>query len=264
MNSIRTLKTDTSGVAMLEMALSLPLLMLMSLGGLEMANFMATRMRVDAVAVQLADNMARLGEGEANTVRTVEESAVDDAFEGAQLQANSLDMGNSGSFTTAGSRTALNPAAPNLRQQMDINTAANWTGPRARIVVSNVVNDTANSTPGNPRYRISWQKCWGAPNSQFPSAINPATTQVGGDYGTFNTSTGRNMTGIGPTGRQAFPAPDTQIVYVQVLYVYRPLFISGWSIVPETLIESTSSAVVRDDRTDTVLPAGNPVQNTCD
>ena len=56
---LRRLARDRSGLAMIEMAYAAPFLMLLGLGGVEVANYAIIHMRVSQLAVSLADNASR-------------------------------------------------------------------------------------------------------------------------------------------------------------------------------------------------------------
>ncbi|WP_420853318.1 TadE/TadG family type IV pilus assembly protein [Sphingobium estronivorans] len=74
---------DESGLAVIEFAYSLPILMALSLGGLETANLAMTHMRISQVAMLVADNASR--------VRTsIDQADVKELFAGAEISAASV------------------------------------------------------------------------------------------------------------------------------------------------------------------------------
>jgi hypothetical protein len=89
---LRRLRRDTSGLAMIEMAYSAPFLMLLGLGGVELANYSIINMRVSQIAVSLADNASRAKQDVVSGVPRMREVDVNEAFTAALLQAGSLDM----------------------------------------------------------------------------------------------------------------------------------------------------------------------------
>ena len=75
-----TIRKNESGLAVIEFAYSLPVLMALSMGGLEVANLAMTHMRVSQVAMLVADNASR--------VRTsIDQADVNELFTGAELSA---------------------------------------------------------------------------------------------------------------------------------------------------------------------------------
>lgn len=118
----RRLLRDRRGLALLEFALSLPLLLLLCLTGTEITNYIITRMQISQLALHLADNAARIGSGSQLQAKTISELDINDLLTGAGLQAGSLDLYRNG-----------------------------------RVILSSLQEDPAN--PG--RYRIAWQRCRG-------------------------------------------------------------------------------------------------------
>lgn len=114
---------DNQGVALLEFALTLPVLLLLSLTGAELTNYITTKMRISQIALHLSDNAARLGSGTQLSLKTVNESDINDLFVGANLQSGELALLTNG-----------------------------------RIIMSSVEVDPNNSG----KYRIRWQRCKGA------------------------------------------------------------------------------------------------------
>lgn len=86
---LRNLRRNCSGVAMLEFAFSLPIILLMGLGGTELAHMAIARERVDQIAMLVADNAARVRD-------TIDENDVNDIMTGAKLVGQSIDFGNHG------------------------------------------------------------------------------------------------------------------------------------------------------------------------
>ncbi|APR53257.1 pilus assembly protein [Sphingomonas koreensis] len=122
----RRLGRDTSGVALLEFAFGLPILLLMSLTGAELTNYIITKMRISQIALQLADNAARIGSGSQLESKKIYEADIDDLFTGANLQSGELALLANGYITIS----SVEPHA---------------------------------TTAG--RYRIRWQRCKGSQTS---------------------------------------------------------------------------------------------------
>ena len=84
---LRALWGDASGVALTEFALSLPLLLTAGLWGVETANLAVTTLRVNQVAMQIADNASRVGDTSTLQDRRIYESDISDLLLGSTLQA---------------------------------------------------------------------------------------------------------------------------------------------------------------------------------
>jgi Flp pilus assembly protein TadG len=195
---VRAFRGATSGVALMEFALVLPVLITMSLTGAELTNYITTKMRVSQLALQLADDAARMGSGSQLQAKTITETDINDLFTGAQLQSGELDLNTNG-----------------------------------RIILSNLLPTANPNTAGT--YKIGWQRCYGA-----------KTAHLSG-YGTYNTASGINMTGMGPAGRQVTAQDDNATMFVEVFYTYKPLVGLG-TLAPTTTFTEIASMAVRDRR----------------
>ena len=119
---VRRLVSDRSGLAMVETAFVLPVLVLLSLTGAEMTNYITVKMRMSQVALQIADNAARMGSGTATQAKQVTETDINDVFIGSQMESAGLDLQTNG-----------------------------------RVILTDI--ETASS--GASTYKIGWQRCYG-------------------------------------------------------------------------------------------------------
>lgn len=94
--TLGALRRDTSAVAFIEFAYALPFLTVLGLGGVEIANFSITHMRVSQIAVSLADNASRAKEEIVAGVPRMREYDVNEAFAAAGQQSATLDIGANG------------------------------------------------------------------------------------------------------------------------------------------------------------------------
>lgn len=122
--TVRDLLRDRSGLALIEFAYSLPVLVLLTMGGAELANFITVKMRVSQIALHVADHGARMGTGSVLAGKTVTESEINDLFVGAGLQSGELGVLTNG-----------------------------------RIILSSLEPMASPNT--TDRYKISWQRCKG-------------------------------------------------------------------------------------------------------
>ena len=79
----RRLRDDQSGLALIEFAYSLPVLMVLSMGGLEIANLATAHMRVSQIAMLVADNASR-------ERTSIDEADINEIFTGAELAGANL------------------------------------------------------------------------------------------------------------------------------------------------------------------------------
>ncbi|WP_422057772.1 pilus assembly protein [Sphingomonas sp.] len=139
--SLRALGRDTGGLALLEFALSLPLLLTLSLVGAELTNYITSRMRISQIALHLADNAARIGSGSQLQAKTINEADINDLLTGAGLQSGELDLFRNG-----------------------------------RVIISSLEPDPANSG----KNRIRWQRCRGNKTSQTSAYGAAGTVNLNG------------------------------------------------------------------------------------
>lgn len=109
---VRRLGKDRSGLALTEFALSLPVLLVLILMGLEVANFALAHMRVSQIANSVADNAGRV-----NTV--VDEANINEVFAGAELIGESIDFIDNG-------RIVLSSLQPNNMTGWFAGQMINW------------------------------------------------------------------------------------------------------------------------------------------
>ncbi len=123
--SARRLARDRGGIAMIEFALVFPLFLLFMLGAVELTNFITVKLRVSQLALQIADNAARIGAGSPLAAKQISEADINDLFTGAQLASTQLDLLKNG-----------------------------------RVILSDLEPQANPNTAG--RYKIVWQRCFGS------------------------------------------------------------------------------------------------------
>ena len=151
---LRRLRKSVSGLAATEMALTMPLMLAAGLGGVELANYGVTIMRVNQLAVQVADNASRIGDESKLANSKIYESDIMDLLRGAHIQ--------------GGTKISL----------FD----------HGRVIISSLEVDPADPD-GEDQY-IHWQRCMGektwtstvnepsAPLTKVPSSSSPSTVTV--------------------------------------------------------------------------------------
>lgn len=82
--SLRNLKQDVSGLAMVEFAFAAPLVLGMGMLGTDTAALVIAHLQVSQVAMQLADNASRVGDDSSLVARRVFESDIVDTLLGAE------------------------------------------------------------------------------------------------------------------------------------------------------------------------------------
>lgn len=87
---------DTSGVAMVEFALFLPVLLTAGLGSVELANYVVSHRAISDVTMAVSDNASRMGAQTTLSNKPVSEREINDVFIGAKLQAGKIDIKKNG------------------------------------------------------------------------------------------------------------------------------------------------------------------------
>jgi Flp pilus assembly protein TadG len=109
LDRLGALGRDASGVALLEFAFMLPILLTMSLTGAEITNYVITRMRISQIALHLADNASRIGTGSQLQAKTISETDINDLLAGAQYQSGELDLFGKGRVIISSLEPVANP-----------------------------------------------------------------------------------------------------------------------------------------------------------
>lgn len=83
------LSASRSGVALVEFAFGLPVVLLIGIGGVELANLTITHLTASRIASLTADNASRVRD-------SIDEADVIDIFKAAQLSSGASDLGENG------------------------------------------------------------------------------------------------------------------------------------------------------------------------
>lgn len=84
---LHSLLADRRGIAMVEFAFIGPIILLLGLVGIEMANLATTHMRISQAAMHVADNASRIGDRDQLAAQRIFESDINDVFIGVDIQA---------------------------------------------------------------------------------------------------------------------------------------------------------------------------------
>lgn len=207
---IGALRDDRSGLALIEFAMTLPLILTVGCWCAELSFLALTNLRISQYALNLADNASRVGIDSGSGVTQLREADINDVFQGARLQGASIALGSNGRVTL----TSLE----NTKQSYDTNYVQ----------------------------RIHWQRCFGtASGAGYDSAYGPAATTDGSDNTQANDGVAVPL-GIGDATPKVMAPQDTGVMVVEVSYTYKPLF--GSLFVAPRVIRYVASMMVRDNR----------------
>lgn len=226
----RRLLDCTSGLALTEFAVSLPVLLTLGLVGLETANFAMAHLRISNIAMMTADNAARVRE-------SIDEADIVELFTGASLTGTGIAFGQNGRIVLT---------------DIEIGQALPTSGPRVPWIRWQRCFGQVNVTP---RY--------GIPRNTANLAITNGTEVFLADRTTANplpsavpVSTGNRAT---PTIQ---PQDGSALMIVEVVYNYQPLIPNSPLAGREIRYESAFNVRQRNDQ---LLHNANRVQPmSCD
>ncbi|UZW56535.1 pilus assembly protein [Sphingobium sp. JS3065] len=215
LKTVASLSGDRRGLALVEFAYAAPIILLLIAGGAELANYSITSMRISALALQVADNASRIGEGDPMAKKKVSEAQINDLLQGALAQAGNLNV--NGTYVE--------------KQGNGSSTIRN----KARIIISSLEPDP--DAGHVDRNYIHWQRCFGLARDFTPR------------YGVQGND---NLIGMGPADRQVYAPSGTGIVFVELYYRYEPIFpiaqLESFGLPSYRPINAVAAMVVRDDR----------------
>jgi hypothetical protein len=90
------LRQDSSAVTVVELGVSLPFLMVLALGSMEMVNLAILHVRLNQLAISVADNASRAKQSVVGGAPMFREYDVNQVFTGAKLSVNDLDFPTNG------------------------------------------------------------------------------------------------------------------------------------------------------------------------
>jgi Flp pilus assembly protein TadG len=212
---LRALRSDRSGMALMEFAFTLPIVLAIGGWGVELSFLSLTNLRVSQYALTLADNASRVGVVGSGGVEQLRESDLNDVLQGSRLEGQSVDLTTNGRITLSS--------------------------------LENVQRTYADGTSDSaPVQRIHWQRCIGMMSgSGYDSTYGTTTTNAGTDT-TESTAGTTAPTGMGDAGKKVNAIANSGIMFVEVNYRYKPAF-GGMFLNPQT-IHYTASFIVRDNR----------------
>ncbi len=228
------LRRDASGQALLEFAFTLPLVLAIGGWGIELSNLALCNLRVSQYALNLADDASRVGQDASGGLNDLREADINDILQGVKLQGASINL------TT-----------------------------RGRVILSSLEN-VQQSYDSTRKQRIHWQRCIGAMSgvgydSSYPATAPFVSITAGSDATQANA-------GVDATGGMGDPtskvnAPnDSGVMFVEVNYLYQPLFGPLYLGSSPRTIHYVASFIVRDNRSFAQIynPTPTSTASTCD
>lgn len=224
----RRFRRDRSGVAMLEFAFAMPLMLGVGCYGLETANLALINLRISQIALALADNASRVGTYSSLTSQQLREVDVNDIFAATRYQGQGINL------TTNG-----------------------------RIILSSLEN-VQQSYDTAAVQRIHWQRCLGTKSGTGYDSTYGTTTTSAGTTATSSNAGTTAASGMGDTGAQVNAPSGSGVMFVEINYLTKPLF--GTWLTSPARIHYVASFIVRDRRDFSQIynPSPTATRMTCD
>lgn len=215
--TLRHLLRDQDGVALIEFAWTMPLVLSVGCYGIEVANLALMNMRISQIALNLADNASRVGATSTLSTQQLREIDVNDVLQGLRLQGAGIEL------TT-----------------------------RGRVILSSLENVQRTYSDGTsdaaPVQRIHWQRCIGRKSGTgYDSSYGTTSTTDGTD--TTPANKGKpplTAAGMGDAGSEVSAPAGSGVMFVEINYDTKPLF--GTMLVGSKRLHYVASFIVRDRR----------------
>lgn len=188
---------DNRGLALIEFAIVTPVLLLLGLGGLELANYVSANLRISQIAMTVADNAGR--------VRTsIDEADINELMVGAKKIGEPIGFAANGRIILS-----------------DLEQRTNVTGGAGA---------TSSTNPNGYRQWVRWQRCAGAlkavssyglPLDVNGAAVTDIGSTVNDDHGAVETKS--LISGMGPSTNLISASTGTAVMVAEVVYVYQPI-----------------------------------------
>lgn len=145
--STRRLRRDDSGLALLEFAFGLPLVLGIGMYGIETANLALVNMRVSQITLNLADNASRVGATSGST-QQLRETDITDILQAVRLQGESIGLTTNGRVTISSLEAPLGVQRIHWQRCIGLKGAGYGSSYDQTLGVVDA-NDGQDTTPGN-------------------------------------------------------------------------------------------------------------------
>jgi Flp pilus assembly protein TadG len=199
MQRIRGLAADTSGVALVEFAITAPVILLLGLGGVELGNYMMANLRISQIAMSVADNAGRVR-------TTIDEADIAEVMIGARKMGDAIDFADNGRI---------------ILSDLEQRTTTTGTGGKGAVTATN---------PNGYRQWIRWQRCsgdlsvnssYGLPLNSSGAAVTNIDSTANVDHGAVDSASA--IDGMGPASNPISASTGTAVMVVEVVYTYQPV-----------------------------------------
>jgi hypothetical protein len=198
LHHLRALRRDQSGLALVEFAISLPVLLVLGLTGIEVANFAIANLRISEIAETTADNAARVRD-------SIDETDVNELMTGAKTVGTQIKFADNGRVIVSD----LEPRSDGTGQ---------WIRWQRCYGAKNY-----NSTYGVPKTAGNTTITNGTESALMADGktANPNPSDQTKSVPTDGTKT--TLAGMGAPANQVAAANGTALMFVEVFYEYQPI-----------------------------------------
>lgn len=231
LRTLRRLRRDRSGTAMLEFAFSLPIVLGLGAYGLEISNQALLQVKVSQIALNLADNASRVGVFSSLNSQQLREVDINDVLQAARYQGQSIALTTNGRIILS-SLEGDSTGVQRIHWQRCLGLKSG-TGYESSYGIT-----ATNGQSSGASYDVTAGV--NTASSGDNSATHPGSRAVG--------TTANPVVGMGDTATTAVSAPaNSGVMFVEINYLSKPLF-GEWLTQPMR-IHSIASFIVRDKRT---------------
>jgi Flp pilus assembly protein TadG len=146
----RLLRADRSGLALLEFALAFPVLLSSGLLAIDVTQLALVHMKVSQVALNLADNMSRMGLNNSLSTQQVREIDVNDAFEAVRDQGAQIGLVQNGRVILSSLENATGTQAIHWQRCIGLKSGTNYDSSYGTTAITDGTTQTGNAGTAAP------------------------------------------------------------------------------------------------------------------
>lgn len=241
------LRRDTSGLALLEFALSMPIVLALGLYGIEISNLALTNLKLSQIALALADNASRVGVDNGLAQQDLREFDINDVLQAARLQGADMKLTANGRITLSSLEESNGVQRIHWQRCLGLQNGLGFDSTYGRTTAKNNAPSTADDTAASydPTAGVNTASSGNPDNS----ASHPGSIITGG---------------MGDPGSKISAPPDSGVMFVEINYNYQP--VTGTWLIGSRKLHSIATFIVRDKRNfkQVTNPTPTAKRNTCD
>jgi hypothetical protein len=243
---LRRLGADRRGVAMLEFALSLPIVLAVGLYGIEVSNLALTNLKVSQIALALADNASRVGVANQLAQQQLREYDINDVLQATRLQGADIKLTTNGRVILSSLEESGGVQRIHWQRCIGLQKGAGYDSSYGRTTIKGSTPSTAEDTAASydPTAGINTRT-----DGTDDSASHPGSVITGG---------------MGDPDQKVLAPKNSGVMFVEINYKYVP--VTGTWLLGSQQLRSVASFIVRDRRTFALVSNPSPTakRSTCD